>query len=293
MRERERRTGIDEVTIERLVCAPMNERKIYCCVYLSDRSDKVDASRSPVEYQQFVRERPPTSDVGDDPSFFCATRLKGPVTWGICRHNVRNILRNHDEIHFVLCDKTNRPTWEYYYVGHGVVATTITHEEIFTKSEFRLFREYFNTLLEPRGKRFIHFEKLPLGMWHDDWVMRLSSVHRLGQLDLLVPKTPCGIREAKTKHLEGVEFLNSKVPLGSNYIVFDQHLSRFSLEKPLHLCTLDWRDRYRFASYWHRRDLREALFPSLRSNGEFTNASRQHVALKMSGECAYELKEAL
>jgi hypothetical protein len=168
----------------------MDERKIYCCVYLNDRSDKINTSRSPVEYQQFVRERPLTSDIGDDPSFYCAAHLKGPVTWGVCRHNVRNVLREHDEIHFVLCDKTSRPTWEYHYVGHGVVAGTITHKEIFTSSEFGLFREYFNTLLAPKGNRFIHFEKLPPEMWHDDWVVlcrTLGDISRFNAIVILAP----------------------------------------------------------------------------------------------------------
>lgn len=31
-------------------------------------------------------------DVGDDPSFFSAKRLRGPVTWGVCRQDVRNQL---------------------------------------------------------------------------------------------------------------------------------------------------------------------------------------------------------
>jgi hypothetical protein len=35
-------------------------------------------------------------DVGDDPSFFSAQHLDGPVTWGVCRADVRHAISPGD-----------------------------------------------------------------------------------------------------------------------------------------------------------------------------------------------------
>lgn len=39
-------------------------------------------------------------DVSDDPAFFSASFLRGPVTWGVCRADVRNAIAVNDWIAF-------------------------------------------------------------------------------------------------------------------------------------------------------------------------------------------------
>src|SRR5689334_17326563 len=39
-------------------------------------------------------------DVGDDPAFFSASQCNGPVTWGVCRPDVRGALQNGDWVGF-------------------------------------------------------------------------------------------------------------------------------------------------------------------------------------------------
>jgi hypothetical protein len=56
----------------------------------------------------YLRESPDDEwpfDHGDDPSFRSSQRLRGRVTWGVCRQNVRNQLRPGDVVVFFAADR--------------------------------------------------------------------------------------------------------------------------------------------------------------------------------------------
>src|SRR2546426_11349514 len=39
-------------------------------------------------------------DMGDDPSFYCSKKYRMPLTWGICRPDVRNAIQAGDIVVF-------------------------------------------------------------------------------------------------------------------------------------------------------------------------------------------------
>src|SRR5690242_17635413 len=65
-------------------------------------------------------------DWGDDPSFYSAQVRFGDVrkaSWGVCRPNVRKLLKPEDLVVF-FCGRASRDEskmWDYFYVGFGTV----------------------------------------------------------------------------------------------------------------------------------------------------------------------------
>src|SRR5262245_53736389 len=64
-------------------------------------------------------------DVGRDPD------LDGtPVTWGICRTNVRRWVRRGSELFFVAYDKEATPAHQYQLAGYLKVAVLVAHAAV-------------------------------------------------------------------------------------------------------------------------------------------------------------------
>ena len=118
-------------------------------------------------------------DIGDDPAFFSAQALGGPVTWGVCRQDVRNQLIIGDVVAFfaVTFDEA-RINGEYRFIGALTVHETIDMTEVFGEVSGTRFDQYLNLLVRPSGSGWEHFEPaLPPDHWHDDWMWRICD-HR-------------------------------------------------------------------------------------------------------------------
>lgn len=113
-------------------------------------------------------------DAGDDPSFFCARRFEGPLSWGICRRDLRGILEPRDTVAFFAHRKHPDGTVDYRWAGFATVAEKISQTDIWEGQEHTVFRRYLNLLIRPDvGHGYVHREVHP-GRPHPDWLWRLT-----------------------------------------------------------------------------------------------------------------------
>lgn len=116
-------------------------------------------------------------DIGDDPAFFSAQALGGPVTWGVCRQDVRNQLIIGDVVVFfsVTFDEA-RINGDYKFIGALTVSERIDMTEVFGELSGNRYDQYLNLLVRPSGSGWEHFEPaLPSDHWHDDWMWRICD----------------------------------------------------------------------------------------------------------------------
>ncbi len=118
-------------------------------------------------------------DLGDDPAFFSARYHDGPVTWGVCRPDVRRSIQTGEWMVFFAAEKEDRYSalTRYRFSAALRVERKISHEAIFTHPSEFLFRGYLNLLIRRRGRDgWEHFEPcLRKRDWHTDWLWRISD----------------------------------------------------------------------------------------------------------------------
>ena len=268
-------------------------KKIKCCVYLvQDKCyPEPNFENTSKEYKEFFSNRSKFLDIGDDPSFYCSKTYNSNVTWGVCRHNVRQGLKLNDEIHFVACDKTEKYFWKYYYVGFGVVKNTLTHKDIWNNEKYLLFQNYFNYLIKPNKNSFDHFEQIPNEYWHDDWKMRISSERTYKKLSEIEEDLEHGICGYGVKKGISNSKINNQFPFGNNYILFDKEQSFFNLNNPTFLAEVKWNGRNLFTE-WVSKNIR-LLFSYNELKDSFTHKGRQHPAFDLHPEKANKLRNLI
>jgi hypothetical protein len=119
-------------------------------------------------------------DVGDDPSFFCSKRDGGPLTWGICRPDVRNPIRPGDiVVFFSFREMKDAKETEYRLCAVATVGNKVRMTDLWKHPELERFRRYDNLLIKPKARAprcWKHFEsKLKEQQGHDDWLWRICE----------------------------------------------------------------------------------------------------------------------
>jgi hypothetical protein len=118
-------------------------------------------------------------DWGDDPSFFAAQNLLGDVrkaSWGVCRRDVRNTLRERDIVVF-FCGRQDEHTWGYYFVGFGTVQVLVERSALWTDPAHSPYRKFYNVLARFDGGRLVQSETFH--DFHDDWERRARAPYVL------------------------------------------------------------------------------------------------------------------
>lgn len=154
-------------------------------------------------------------DSGDDPSFEHARNVSGPVTWGVCRPDVRNAVSIGDVVVFFAADsmRHQKPA-RYFWVGFATVHAKIAQDEIFEKESLAAFRSYPNLLIRPRPEGgYEHFEKAPHALWHDNWLWRIVETRR--KQETFAEAHQNDRYDRMTTRADG-----SLISLAKNYIVF-------------------------------------------------------------------------
>ncbi len=158
-------------------------------------------------------------DIGDDPSCAHAGATGGPVTWGVCRADVRNELEVGDLVVFFAVDRLTdcRPA-RYVWIGYATVAQKVSQVEIFVRDDLARFRQYPNLLIRPlaRSRTYEHFEPvLPRSEWHHDWLWRLVHSKRRKKKDF-------EIAEKSTIYaIDETRAAGNLIALAKNYVVFE------------------------------------------------------------------------
>jgi hypothetical protein len=110
-------------------------------------------------------------DTSDDPSFFASKHFGGPITWGICRPNLRCLLRVGDVVVF-FSDEADGRMRIYRFCGFATVARKVTQEAIWRDPDLAPFQSYLNVMAAPDGDGAFVNRELHPDHPHPDWLWR-------------------------------------------------------------------------------------------------------------------------
>ncbi len=184
---------------------------IYLVPYHSEPGLHLDGSKGQfavVEKAIVAREWP--YDNGDDPSFY-VVRKGGPLTWGVCRQDVRNGIERGSIVVFFSFTSHGRAI-RYRLSAVATVADSIDRREVFGDTRFRKYRDlYRNILVRPgkRGWRYDESDRAPDAR-HDDWLWRIAVHGKRKEL----------FRARYERIFTTGRFDDGDVQLAKNYIVF-------------------------------------------------------------------------
>jgi hypothetical protein len=114
-------------------------------------------------------------DWGDDPGFFAAHHLLGDVrraSWGVCRRDVRSVLKQDDLVVF-FCGSQTSEAWRYYFVGFGTVAAAIGRSALWTDRSHAYYHGFYNVLARLEDGRLVQHETFH--KYHRDWERRAEA----------------------------------------------------------------------------------------------------------------------
>jgi hypothetical protein len=153
------------------------KQSIYTIVYNHPKTTSLKGRYKENEYTKDFRNQigETTSwrfDVTDDPSFYCQLKGKGPLTWGICRPDVRTKLQEGDIVVFICYDEDN---YSYYLSAIATVADKIRQTDIWTENKYSHFKEYFNIIIKKtESGSWYHEEPLPNEKnLHSNWDIKI------------------------------------------------------------------------------------------------------------------------
>lgn len=157
-------------------------------------------------------------DNGDDPSFFVA-RKGGPLTWGVCRQNLRTAVRIGSIVVFFSFTPQPDNSVVYRLCAVSTVAEKLDHRELHRDKRFSGYRDLcINGLIAPVGKCWRHDESdRPEEHRHKDWLWRIADHGRMRHSEF--------DESFKTIYERGwfrETDIGRCLNMGSNYILFDR-----------------------------------------------------------------------
>ena len=152
-------------------------------------------------------------DNGDDPSFYVA-RHGGPLTWGVCRQDLRNPIKVGTIVVFFAYgpDGPKSKTTKYRLAGVATVVRKLDRREVFQAEEFKPFLPlYLSLLIQPTASGWVHEEpgRRPQDL-HKSWLWGIAE-QNLSKDDFE--------KEYSVQLKEG-RFADGEVPIAKNYVVF-------------------------------------------------------------------------
>src|SRR5206468_2904347 len=104
-----------------------------------------------------------------DPSFFSSSYHHSPVTWGVCRPDVRCNIKVGDWVAFFSAEHSREApsTTRYRFVGALLVESKLPHTSLSAPGS--PFAGNLNLLIRPRDGGWEHYEPgLRASQWHKD-----------------------------------------------------------------------------------------------------------------------------
>jgi hypothetical protein len=151
-------------------------------------------------------------DNGDDPSFYSRWK-ESPLTWGVCRQNVRGAKTMKPGTVIVFFSYTKCGSSVFYRLSAvATVADVLDRRTVFSDPRFR-GAAYLNVMLRP-GKGGWRYDEdgCPRSARHRDWLWRMA-VHGRSSKQF----------EARYGHVyRRAWFRDGEVPMAHNYILFSE-----------------------------------------------------------------------
>jgi hypothetical protein len=218
-------------------------------------------------------------DNGDDPSFYQAQR-RNPLTWGVCRQNVRNAIQKDDIVVFISFTKVRNLLVVYRLCSVATVASKMDHRYVWDDPRFK-GKAYLNVLIEadPNKERWVHTENdRRRGARHQDWLWRITDHSEVDQKTFN--------RELKAVYEQGwfsneTTICGKPLRMAENYVVFsDEYIP----DNPPEVAYASKGSCER----WTDNALKQAIFRSVenitRTNIRTTNPSIAHPHIRWSLE---------
>jgi hypothetical protein len=167
--------------------------------------------------------------VGDDPSFFASFYNHGPVTWGVCRPDVRCNIKVGDWVAFFSAEHPyeSLAATHYRFVGAYCVHGKLAHTSLFAPG--LPFGNYLNLLVRPLGAGWEHYEPgLRTSQWHEDWLWRILCGRHSGLKKEIV-------KDASLNHIPGDPLMldGHPLPVTDNYVIFSDNQPVRALNPPV------------------------------------------------------------
>ena len=151
-------------------------------------------------------------DNGDDPSFYVARQYDGPLTWGVCRRDVRTVIQPGSIVVFFSYTRTGT-VYRYRISAVATVAEKWDRRSVFNDPRCIEYADkYLNLLIRPEndGWKYDESDRHKLHR-HPDWLWRIADHGRLSG------------EEFRARHgstYDGGAFSAAVVRMARNYIVF-------------------------------------------------------------------------
>jgi hypothetical protein len=212
---------------------------LYAAAYLAPLPTQRHSPPAPSEMTRaFYKEAGESTfpyDIGDDPAFYSASYHHGPITWGVCRADVRQAIAVGDWIVFFSSelDGQNGTVTRYRFVAALCVENKLRHTSLFQPHVSQSYSSYLNLLIRPSGTGWEHFEPAlnPFkrtfeGGWHGDWSWRICEPQRRLKEEFVA---------AGKRHVAGASLTIGEDPLqvAENYIVFSTTSAVLVSDPPL------------------------------------------------------------
>ena len=151
-------------------------------------------------------------DNGDDPSFYVARR-GGPLTWGVCRADLRNKISKSSIVVFFSFTPGMKDETVYRLCAVETVVDKVDHRSIYVDHRFSGFPGlYINGLIAPENGGWRHEETdRPRADQHTDWLWRIGDRSKTGHVKFK--------QQHAATYLDG-KFSESAVQLARNYVIF-------------------------------------------------------------------------
>ncbi len=178
------------------------------------------------------------ADIGDDPSFAWSHDKSGPLTWGVCRPDVRNPIVKDGVVVFFAADSiASRKPARYVWVGFATVERKVSQVDLFQQTDLASLRQYPNLLIRPICSGvFQHFEpelarRCNRPQHHDDWLWRLVDPRSTS-----LKKADFDQVHASHHYDPGSACIKgTRIHVAPNYVIFagDRSLTWIAEEPPL------------------------------------------------------------
>jgi hypothetical protein len=243
-----------------------------------------------------IREGEWPYDNGDDPSFYVARR-GGPLTWGVCRQDLRNAIAKDSIVVFFSFTPAEDDRILYRLCAVATVNDRLDHRAVHGEDRFSQFRErYINGLIRPDNGGWRYWEAdRPGSHRHEDWLWRIADHRGMSKEDF--DRTYATI--CKDRWFSDSAVVNGELQFGSNYIVFCAQPNRtfISPDPPeVAIATKGKHEKWidprlqaltvGMATYWGERNYLRIVNPSGR------NVHRQ-IAFKMPAARANSWRDTL
>jgi hypothetical protein len=161
-------------------------------------------------------------DNGDDPSFYVARR-GGPLTWGVCRQDVRNSIQPGSIVVFFSYTSKGGEV-QYRLSAVATVARLVDRRGVFEDSCFRKhLHSYLNLLIKPTDNGWCHAEDdREDHAKHPDWLWRIAVHGR--------KRKPFKTKYGRI-HETGC-FRDGDVRIAENYVVFSDEETYVAPDPP-------------------------------------------------------------